>query len=259
MKKASDEEGIRLLDVLDIHYYSESARKGAEDRVQSVRTLYEKGFSENSWIGEWCMQNVPILPTIKNSIDKYYPGTKLAISEYNFQGGEDTSGTIAQAEALGCYADQGVYLATLWGGEPFILAGLNLYTNYDGKGGSFGDTLVPASTEDVSKSSSYAAVNKDDDSQVTVMVTNKNMTEKEKAVIELKKYEALVKMADGKASKLIIPTDAVQAVKKNVLFTETTGLGDHILPGTDDAAPAEDDPCCPPDAQHRPGDSDLKH
>ena len=81
----------------------------------------------------------------------------------------------------------------------------------------------------------------------------------DEAVIELKKYEALVKMADGKASKLIIPTDAVQAVKKNVLFTETTGLGDHILPGTDDAAPAEDDPCCPPDAQHRPGDSDLKH
>ena len=81
----------------------------------------------------------------------------------------------------------------------------------------------------------------------------------DEAVIELKKYEALVKMADGKASKLIIPTDAVQAVKKNVLFTETTGLGDHILPGTDDAAQAEDDPCCPPDAQHRPGDSDLKH
>ena len=80
----------------------------------------------------------------------------------------------------------------------------------------------------------------------------------DEAVIELKKYEALVKMADGKASKLIIPTDAVQAVKKNVLFTETTGLGDHIIPGTDDPASAEADPCCPPEAQHRPGDADLR-
>ena len=79
------------------------------------------------------------------------------------------------------------------------------------------------------------------------------------AVIELKKYEALTKMADGKASKLIIPTDAVQAVKANVLFTETTGLGDHIIPATDDAASSEEDPCCPPEAQHRPGDTDLKH
>lgn len=54
MKQASEEEGVRLLDVLDIHYYSESARNGAEDRVQSVRTLYEEGFVENSWIGQWC-------------------------------------------------------------------------------------------------------------------------------------------------------------------------------------------------------------
>ena len=46
------------------------------------------------------------------------------------------------------------------------------------------------------------------------------------AVLELKKYEALVKMADGKASKIIIPTDAVEAVSKYVLFSETAGLGD---------------------------------
>ena len=33
------------------------------------------------------------------------------------------------------------------------------------------------------------------------------------AVLELKKYEALVRMADGKAAKIIIPTDAVNATK----------------------------------------------
>ena len=69
MKQASDAAGTRLLDVLDIHYYSESARVGAEDRVQSVRTLYEAGFAENSWIGKWCQANVPILPTVQKSID----------------------------------------------------------------------------------------------------------------------------------------------------------------------------------------------
>lgn len=219
MHKASEEAGTRLLDVLDIHYYSESARKGAEDRVQSVRTLYEKGFSENSWIGQWCMENVPILPTIQASIDKYYPGTKLGISEYNFGGGSDTSGTIAQVEALGCYADHGVYFATLWGGEPFIVAGINLYTNYDGKGGCFGDTLIPAKTDDVSKSSSYAAVNAKDDSKVTVMVTNKNMTEKENAVIDLKNAEKEYKSAavyaiygDDEQIKLI---DIIKDVKDN--------------------------------------------
>lgn len=185
MKKASDEEGIRLLDVLDIHYYSESARVGAEDRVQSVRTLYEKGFEENSWIGQWCQHNVPILPTIQASIDKYYPGTKIAISEYNYGGDDDASGAIAQAEALGCYADQNVFFASLWGGSGYILSAMKLYTNYNGKGGNFGDTLLPTTTQDVSKSSAYAAVDADDPSTVTVMVTNKDMNADENASISL--------------------------------------------------------------------------
>lgn len=185
MKKASDEAGTRLLDVLDIHYYSESAREGAADRVQSVRTLYEKGFVENSWIGQWCQENVPILPTVKNSIDTYFPGTKLGITEYNFGGPDDPSGAIAQAEALGCYADQGVYFATLWGGSGFILSGIDLYTNYDGQGGCFGDTLLSTSTEDVSKASAYAAINSGDDSTVTVMVTNKDFESPENVKIVL--------------------------------------------------------------------------
>lgn len=184
MKKASEKAGTRLLDVLDIHYYSESCRNGTEDRLQSVRTLYEEGFSENSWIGQWCMENVPILPTVQASIDKYYPGTKLAITEYNFMGDDEPSGAIAQAEALGCFADANVYFASLWGGSGYILSGLNLYTNYDGKGGCFGKTLLPAKTEDVSKSSAYAAKNSDA-STVTVMVTNKNLTDAEHTVIQL--------------------------------------------------------------------------
>ena len=64
------------------------------------------------------------------------------------------------------------------------------------------------------------------------------------AVLELKKYEALVKMADGKASKIIVPTDTVNAVKANVLFSETAGLGDVTSSAPDEVAPEESDPCC---------------
>ena len=51
-------------------------------------------------------------------------------------------------------------------------------------------------------------------------------------------------MADGKASKLIIPTDAVEAVNKNVTFAETTGLGDTTKPADEKAETAKADPCC---------------
>ena len=64
------------------------------------------------------------------------------------------------------------------------------------------------------------------------------------SVLELKKYEALVKMCDGKASKIIIPTDAVHTVTKNVLFSETTGIGDTTPAATPIAKPEEKDPCC---------------
>ncbi|MBQ8202586.1 MAG: glycoside hydrolase family 44 protein [Clostridia bacterium] len=172
MRKASEAAGTRLLDVLDIHYYSESSRTGFEDRLQSVRTLYEKGFRENSWIGQWCQHNLPLLPTVMASIEKYYPGTKLAITEYNY-GGEDISATIAQAETLGCFAAQGVYSAFIWGGNAWQYSGINLYTNFDRQGGAFGDTLIPAVTADHSKCVAYAAVDSDDNSRLTVMLTNK--------------------------------------------------------------------------------------
>ncbi len=65
------------------------------------------------------------------------------------------------------------------------------------------------------------------------------------AVLELKKYEALVAMADGKASKIIVPTDVVEMAKSNVLFSETSGLGDATPPAADDPKPPKKkDPCC---------------
>ncbi len=50
------------------------------------------------------------------------------------------------------------------------------------------------------------------------------------AVLELKKYEAMIQMANGKAAKIIVPTDMVEMTKANVAFAETTGLGDTTAP-----------------------------
>ena len=64
------------------------------------------------------------------------------------------------------------------------------------------------------------------------------------AVLELKKYEALVNMANGTAAKLIIPTDAVTAVTNNAIFSETTGLGDVTKEAPKPITPAKKDACC---------------
>ena len=65
------------------------------------------------------------------------------------------------------------------------------------------------------------------------------------SVLELKKYEALVKMCDGKAAKIIIPTDVTNTASKNVLFSEITGIGnvtESIPEPIKEGTP--DDPCC---------------
>ncbi len=64
------------------------------------------------------------------------------------------------------------------------------------------------------------------------------------ALLELKKYEALVSMSNGRASKIIVPTDAVNMTKANVLFSETTGLGDTTVPAATPVTPEKVDPCC---------------
>ena len=64
------------------------------------------------------------------------------------------------------------------------------------------------------------------------------------SVLELKKYEALIAMANGKASKIIVPTDAVEATKKNVIFSETAGIGDVTPEAPEEPELPKTDPCC---------------
>ncbi len=65
------------------------------------------------------------------------------------------------------------------------------------------------------------------------------------AVLELKKYEALAKVAEGQATKIVIPTEVADMTSKNVLFSEMTGLGNYTEQGVPAPSPAErPDNCC---------------
>lgn len=201
MADAEKTAGKRLIDAIDVHYYSEAMGTDRvtncnddthedciEARLQAPRTLYEVGYIENSWIGQWGQSYLPILPNIQDSINKYYPGTKLAMTEYNFGGGDHVSGAIAEADTLGVFASNDVYLATLWpltSNIDYQLAAINLYTNYDGNGAAFGDTLVSTKTSDVEKGTAYAAIDGSDESKVTLVLTNKDLHNSQNATIKL--------------------------------------------------------------------------
>ena len=116
-------------------------------RMQAVRTLWDSDYTEASNVVMMYKQFTPVIPTLQASIRMNYPKTRLSFSEYDFGGGGNMSGAIAEIDALGTFASQEVYLACLapqTEDYPFQKAALNLFTNYDGNGSSFGDHLVYA-------------------------------------------------------------------------------------------------------------------
>ncbi len=156
---AEEAEGRRLLDVLSVHWYPEARGGGVRittadstnaatnrARIQAPRAFWDPMYHEDSWIGQSFSWALPILPLLNESIDNWYPGTKLAITEYNFGGDTHISGGLAQADAFGVFAQNGVFLATWWpigGRGTYVSAAWRLYRNLDGKGLSFGDQLIP--------------------------------------------------------------------------------------------------------------------
>lgn len=189
MKAKSDAAGTRLLDVLDVHYYTEAKCScGArmcthttaaciQTRLDSTRTLWDSSYKENSWIAvDTGGKFLPLLPNLNSSIDKYYPGTRLAFTEYDFGGANHISDAVVEADVLGIFAENGVYFSTLWPTQNsrFQLAAINMYTNYDGKGGAFEGELVSSESSDRSLVSSYSAV--DSNGTLRVILINKSIS-----------------------------------------------------------------------------------
>ncbi len=199
MKKAEEENGVRLLDVLDVHFYTEAKGACGErycnhfndpdcvyNKLNATRSLWDDSYTEDSWITDTGAEFLPILPALKRSIDTYYPDTKIAITEYDFGGAYDVCGAIAEADALGIFAQNEVYCANLFTMDAqYQLAAIDLFRNYDGKGGAFGDTLVSCVSDDIETSTAYAAINGDSEDVITLVVTNKAFSEKTTANIEL--------------------------------------------------------------------------
>lgn len=111
MASAEKEEGKRLLDVFDIHYYAQDCKTN-EAKIQAARSLYDPDYQENSWLQPQYKEFFPFLTRLQSSIDTYYPGTKLSLSEYSlidFENekttGKSVVAALTQAETHGAFAD----------------------------------------------------------------------------------------------------------------------------------------------------------
>ena len=150
---ADHKRGARSLDLLDVHFYPQAQGVVSNNadpytqalRIRSVRSLWDPAYRDESWISD----QVELIPRLRQWIAQQYPGTRIAITEYNWGGEKDASGAVALAEVLGTFGREGVSLATYWTYPlPDSPAGaaFRLYRNFDGNGATFGDVSIPASS-----------------------------------------------------------------------------------------------------------------
>lgn len=189
LAQAESTYGHRLVDVMDVHWYPEATGGGVRiteqnntdavvaARLQAPRSLWDPTYTETSWITQWSTNGpINLLPRLNGKITQNYPGTKLAITEYNYGGGNHISGGIAQADVLGILGRDGVFAANVWRlatDESFIQGGFRMFRNFDGVSSSFGDTSVRATTDNVAGSSVYASLDSADPNVLYVVAINK--------------------------------------------------------------------------------------
>jgi len=194
MKTASDNAGQRLLDVFDFNWYSEAYADNTriiflsqpnlnatqiQEIVQSPRSLWDPTYAENSWIVSYFGGPVRILPRLEAKVAAGFPGTRLAITEYDNGGHNHIAGAIAQADNLGIFGAHGVFAANywpMWPEYPFVQGAFKMYRDYDGNQSTFGDISLAATSTDVSKVAAYVSRDSQNPNRLVLVVINRSFT-----------------------------------------------------------------------------------
>jgi hypothetical protein len=202
LKKAEAKVGRRLVDAIDIHWYPEIYAKNSLGRTErslsdvaydgvftpvqfeALREWWDPTFVPAKPLESWTFDPDPqkdrlwrpyhpVIPALKKLIETHYPGTKLAINEYDTGSPEHYHGALLRAAALGIFMHQDLYMAQNWhqtGAGHFIYFAQKLYGNYDGRGSKFAGKFVPA----VSTSDQLYAFGAKRGATTTVVLVNKN-------------------------------------------------------------------------------------
>ena len=190
IKRVADEQkktGIRLLDVLDIHWYpSESSNA---DLVQLHRVFYDETYvypganGVKTVYGGWdTSQNKEyIFKRINDWLLLHFGenhGITLALTENDISSSNPNIVSVVYASMLGTFADNGVEIFTPWSWKTGMWETLHLFSRYT-KG-----TRVKTTSDNDATVSGYSTVNSNNDS-MTVILVNRDLSASRTATVNL--------------------------------------------------------------------------
>ncbi len=181
--------GKRTLDILDVHYYPQGSNvygSGTDPatnalRLRSTRSLWDTSYSDESWIGT----SVQLIPRLRQWVDKFYPGTKIGIMEWNFGADHTMNGGLTVAEVLGVFGRERLDMACYWAIPGYESPGYfayKIYRNADGQNHGFGDTAVKAESNTPDKVSCFGSLDSTTGKPVVILI---NKTPEKSAEITL--------------------------------------------------------------------------
>lgn len=182
LKQSTTATGVKYLDIFSVHYYPQGGEFSNDTtaatqlkRNVSTRSLWDPNYVDQTWINSV----VQLIPRLKSWVSTYYyPGTPVAITEYNWGAESYIGGATAQADIFGIFGREGLDMATRWTTPdpttPTYKA-MKMYRNYDGNKSGFGDTSVLASAPNPDNVAAFAS-QRTSDGALTVMVINKYLT-----------------------------------------------------------------------------------
>jgi hypothetical protein len=185
----------RLLDVFSVHYYPQGGEFSTNTSIalqltrnRSTRSLWDTNYVDQSWINSV----VQLIPRLKTWVTNYYPGTKTAITEYNWGAEEHINGATTQADILGIFGREGLDMANRWttpaSNTPTYKA-MKLFRNYDGNKSAFGETSVFVNAPDPDQVSAFGAL-RSMTNALTLIVVNKHLTARASTTIALTNFVA---------------------------------------------------------------------
>ena len=187
--------GRRLLDVFSVHYYpqggefSDTVTTAMQQlRNQSTRSLWDPTYVDQSWIDD----EVDLIPRLRGWVDAYYPGTRIALTEYNWGAEGHINGATTQADILGIFGREGLDMAARWttpdASTPTYKA-IKMDRNYDGQKSTFGETSVYAGGPNPDATAVFAA-ERASDGALTLMIVSKTLSGTTPATVTLTGFAA---------------------------------------------------------------------
>lgn len=214
LKKASDEVGFPLIDIISFHNYpqhkidnngnfsgsgitvkgsSSTADHIRKARMDFPRSLWDENYIEPSWLTNSKLKGAAnkILVRMQQSIDTYFPSVKIMIGEYDYGHDTDISHGLAIADFLGVVTQKNVEIVTRWdlasnssNLDPYTSSAYQLFRNYDGQKSTFGNVSIQSTFDNIDNSSVWASTDTDDEDLHLILI-NKDLKNNTNFVINL--------------------------------------------------------------------------